>query len=214
MVQDSSRSGYRLFGVQLFVARAIWGVITLLIFTMLVLALPLEYAARLSEGTNLYADSLSKLNLLPTFYAGFRTFMDLSLALIFFVIAVVLFFRKPSSRIVILSSIATQTFGALFVPSLYFLVVARPAWYLPVSFIRALGLATSLIVYFYMIPDGRFRPRWTRWFALIWLGMVAIWFLFPSAPGNLIHMSTWTRTLAIGFVIYILAYGSGIIARM
>jgi serine phosphatase RsbU (regulator of sigma subunit) len=115
---------------------------------------------------------------------------------------------------VILASIATQTFGALFVPSLYFLEIAQPVWDLPVSFIRAIGLAASLIVFFYLIPDGQFSPRWTRYFALAWLGLVAIWFLFPATPANLIHMSTWTGTLAIGFNIYIVAFGSGIFAQL
>jgi serine phosphatase RsbU (regulator of sigma subunit) len=212
MVQEY-KSERRLFGLRLLIVRVVWAGITLLVLTMLVLAIPLEYKARLAEGANLYADTLASLNLSPVFFASFRTFMDLSLALIFFTIAVVVFIRKSSSRIVILSSIATQAFGALFVPTLYFLETAQPVWDVPVSLIRAIGLATSLIVFFYLIPDGKFNPAWTRGAAVVWIGLVAIWFLFPNSPANLVHMTTWSNTLMIGFVVYIIAYGSGIYAQ-
>ncbi len=43
---------------------------------------------------------------------------------------------------------------------------------------------TSLVVFFYLLPSGRFAPRWTRWAALV----VVVYYLavvfFPALPSN------------------------------
>jgi hypothetical protein len=66
-----------------------------------------------------------------------------------------------------------------------------PFWWWPFTFLQCLG-TTSLFVFFYLFPDGRFVPRWTRWAALLWALLCAIgyfsppeWILNQNNPNNL-----------------------------
>jgi hypothetical protein len=37
-----------------------------------------------------------------------------------------------------------------------------------VSFV-VISAAIGVVLFFYLFPDGRFGPRWTRWVALVWI---------------------------------------------
>jgi hypothetical protein len=94
------------------------------------------------------------------------------------------------------------------------LVEAYPALAFPVYFVRAAGLALSLVAGFYLFPDGRFSPPLTRWLALAWFLVVAAWLAFPQLPANLIYVDTWTANLGLSFAIYGAVYLSGAAAQV
>jgi serine phosphatase RsbU (regulator of sigma subunit) len=204
----------RFVGTRLFLVRLGWVFITLTTLFLFLLAIPSEYQARMVEGAGDFGPSLAYFGIPIRFYSGFRTFMDISLALVFCAIGIVLYLRKSTSRVVIFTSIAMETFGPFFVPSYYFLAQARPDWSIPVAFVRALGLAASLIIFCFMIPDGQFIPHWTRRVSLIWGLTVLAWFLFPNMLANLVYMKSWSSNLALSFTVYAVAYGSGIYAQI
>jgi len=206
-------SNTRLTGAGLAIARIVWVIITSLVLGLFLISIPVEYRTHLTEGSQLFGPGLTYLGLAVPFFAGFRTFMDVSLAMGFILIGIVIFFRKSDDWMVILTSLTNQTFIALFVPTFTFLVLFEPAWRPLVNFIRALGLASSLIVFFYLIPDGHFIPRWTRWLAALWGLIVMLWLIFPNMPANLIQMSTWEGDIQLSFVIFFSAYATGIFAQ-
>ena len=93
-------------------------------------------------------------------------------------VCLVIFWRKPNDRTALVAAFASLTFpnNLITVPSLLpaFLRLSAQA----MSF---LSLA-SFVLLFYVFPDGRFVPSFTRW---LWAGVLIAFlaqYLFPSAP--------------------------------
>ncbi len=63
------------------------------------------------------------------------------------------------------------------------LVALVPAWWLPIQIITFLG-NVFLGVFFYLFPNGRFVPRWTRWLVVGWMVYSGINAFFPNSPLN------------------------------
>src|SRR5262249_48960644 len=76
-------------------------------------------------------------------------------------------------------------------------------------FVQAIGLGSALL-FFYVFPDGRLEPRWTRPLALIWIAFTLGWGLNPNAPFNLREPFTepplWFATLMAW-------WGTGLLAQ-
>lgn len=75
---------------------------------------------------------------------------------------------------------------------------------------RTLGWG-MLLVFFYIFPDGRFTPRWTRWMAILWVVLFLVWFsrLFD---GMLIDPGSWPLLLQI--ILLIGALASAVLAQV
>ena len=63
---------------------------------------------------------------------------------------------------------------------------AHPALWLPAYLLEYVAQA-SFAVFFYVFPDGRFVPRWTRWLALFWAALWVPNIFFPRSPLNLLR---------------------------
>ncbi|MBN1668924.1 MAG: AAA family ATPase [Anaerolineales bacterium] len=111
---------------------------------------------------------------------------------IFSLTALVIFWSKPDNRITVLISLGLLTFSAIAFPTLEALTTAHPFWHVPVMVIKGLGLISVLLI-FYLFPDGRFYPHWTRPLALIWLAWVIAYNLLPASLG--IDVENWPVVL-------------------
>jgi hypothetical protein len=69
--------------------------------------------------------------------------------------------------------------------------------WLPI-FLRTFGLG-SLVILFYIFPNGRFDPGWTRWLAVIWSGWLLVWFA-GLLSGTPLSPNRWDSS-ALVFVI-------------
>lgn len=78
------------------------------------------------------------------------------------------------------------------------------------AIIRPMGWA-MLLVLIYVFPDGHWRPRWTRWAALFWIGVFFVWFsgLFER---TLLDISSWPLPAQISLLIAALV--SGLVAQV
>jgi serine phosphatase RsbU (regulator of sigma subunit) len=65
-----------------------------------------------------------------------------------------------------------------------------------------------LMLFFYLFPDGRFVPRWTRYAAAFVVVHAIVWFLFP---GSIVDPTTWPIFPEI--VLVTLVVGSGLGAQ-
>jgi serine phosphatase RsbU (regulator of sigma subunit) len=204
----------RLSGHWMLFTRFIWLGIILLNLVLFILAIPVDYAAHFQEAQTSFLPALQRFGLSIQFFALYRTSLETLQALAFTAIAIVIFLVKSDDWMVLLVSLGALSFGALFVPNLVRLVDAYPALWLPVGFLRALGLALSLIVFYYLFPDGSFVPRLAGWLAAIWALMALLWLLFPSLPANLVHLDTWSQNLKLSFAIFLGFYGSGVAAQI
>jgi hypothetical protein len=64
-------------------------------------------------------------------------------------------------------------------PTVTALETTRPLWGAVILALRA-AFGASLIPLFYLFPNGRFLPAFTRWLAGIWWLYTALWFIFPA----------------------------------
>jgi hypothetical protein len=69
--------------------------------------------------------------------------------------------------------------------------------------------AACLYLVFYLFPDGRFVPRWTRWLALTLLAFGVPPAFFPGSP---LDWETWSPWLGLPFYMGLL--GSGVAAQV
>jgi len=112
-------------------------------------------------------------------YAVYGIAIDTVQVLVYFLAAVAIFQRKSDDWMAILVSTALLTIGVASLPTLEALVSKRATWQWPVDLVQGLGVGLILFV-FYLFPDGRFVPHWTRPVAFLWVGWLVAWAVFPA----------------------------------
>ena len=90
----------------------------------------------------------------------------------FVLVAALIAWRKSADYMGLLVSIALIGLGCYLFPGVGPSLSTRPGWQLlTLLFLPCTFLAFAAL--FYLFPDGRFAPRWTRW---VLFGYVLIWF--------------------------------------
>jgi hypothetical protein len=176
-------------GLRLLAARAIWvGVVvgTLLIF---VASVPAHLAA-LHEpcaGEPCVAGQLAPaemralvdLGVSNDAYTAYVLALDFVVALGFCAVGAIIFWRKSRERGALFVSFALIIFGLTW-PDTFDSALYHPVWADEAAFLTQLGLS-SLFVCFFVFPDGRFVPRWSRWVVPLVFVMPVLLVLFPSS---------------------------------
>ncbi len=218
-MNTQSESNTRLRGRWLILARVAWVALALLIMGLYVAGLPANFEHRhtlcaqaLCEDGRLtpeHAQALQGLGLSVDFYAAYTIALDAVFAAVYFAVATVIFTRKSADWLGLFVALTLVTFGlATFPVSLEPLAAAHPIWWLPVQFVIWIG-SVSILVFFYLFPNGQFVPRWTRWLAILWSVKEVPHYFFPDSP---LSSNTWPPLLSglvfTGFV------GSGLFAQL
>ena len=157
--RKSSPTDVVLHGRRLFVARVAWVALTALTVGLFVASVPAAY------------EQLSTYNLA----------LSIVLALGYWAIGAILFWKSSGHRVALYASVALVTFGTVQADTLHWLADAHPVWALPVALVYFVG-EVSFFVLFCVFPDGRFVPRWTRWVAIASIAYWLIDSLFPDWP--------------------------------
>jgi len=147
------------------------------------------------------ARALEDLGLSIDFYAAYVLALDLVVALGFCAVGAVIFWRRSQERGALFVSFALIVFGLTW-PDTFDTARFHPVWGGLAGFLTQLGLA-SLFVYFFIFPDGRFVPRWTRWVVPLVFAMPILYVLLPGsrlveppAPLNIsIFLGLWACAL-------------------
>ena len=108
---------------------------------------------------------------------------------------VLLFWRKPDSRIALFTSFALMMLPFGFTN--FTLQALPPIWSWFIPSLAALGNA-SLLLCGFVFPDGRFVPPWTRWLAL---SMSLYWATVASFPSLDIDRSMFSLVIFLSFVL-------------
>jgi signal transduction histidine kinase len=106
------------------------------------------------------------------FGAWLHTFLEAVIRLLSLGVALFLFWRRSDDWMAHLASIIFLAVSAVFSPSPMMLANAQPLWHWPRSLVWAIGLV-STVGLFYLFPDGRFVPRWTRGLAIALLVIIS-----------------------------------------
>jgi hypothetical protein len=200
-----------LSGRRLFAARVLWLIVVVLTVLIFAASIPAHYAAlhetctgeqcvagQLAPGE---ARALGDLGLSIDLYAAYVLALDLVVTLGFCAVGAVIFWRRSQERGALFVSFALIVFGLTW-PDTFDTARLHPVWGGLAGFLTQLGLAT-LFVYFFIFPDGRFVPRWSRWVAPLVFAMPILYVLLPGShlveppePFNiLIFLGLWVCAL-------------------
>jgi hypothetical protein len=155
---DSSRpTSTSLYGRRLALVRLAWAGLSVLALIIFIASLPV-YFARQQESY-------------PAGYAVFLLVLGILVALVWFLVALLVFWRKSNDWMTLLVSfmLVLQGVGT----TIYPLDAPPSIWLVPALIVDMLSFILLFLV-FSLFPTGRFVPRWIGWlavlFAAVWLG--------------------------------------------
>jgi len=181
-----------------------------LLLVLFVIGLPVSFTYLQTVCVNVPRDpcptpppgiqALHHLGLSSTFYAAYYTALDVVGAVVYLVVAAIIFWRKSSERIALFCAFTLLTSGLDNLPHVFStLAEVYPVWR---PLLACLGLLTLALftLFFYLFPDGRFVPRWTWVLAIIPLAVFMPGLFWPY---SVVSTSTWPPML---FMIVLVAW--------
>ena len=213
----SSRSGGRLLGV----VRAVCLVVALLSVGLFVAALAPRHQQLLSQHVTSSSPAdimrvadpaavraaFAALHLPAEHAVAYLIALEVIFAAVYGAVAAVLFWRKADDWLALVVALLLVLYGTAALPTLSALIAVQPAWDLPVQLLNR-GSWALLLVFFYLFPDGRFVPGWTRWLAVIWVVLQLAWAVAPTAAFNPL---LWPPVL--GLLLFMAWFSTGLLAQ-
>jgi hypothetical protein len=208
------QSDTRLYGSRLILARAACLAAGILSFGVFIASVPATYGAILShyctrplcnhptQASVQFVQQLQALGLSVQAYAIYNMIVNIIFVCTYFVVAIILFWRRSDDWMALFASFFLMTFAITFASDT---LLATPYWLF--QFVNFLG-AVSILVFFYLFPTGRFVPRWTRWLSI---GAILYWgfkYFLPPFPFN-----PYTNTIFTNIAFYVFV-GAMIIAQV
>ena len=206
-----NESETRLPGRWLFIARAGWVVLTLLILTLNAIAIPHAEALLqavcqpgapcISGWTPAHLRQLQQLGLSPGFLAAYQIGWDVGTTLIYTALAALIFWRRSADRMALFCAYMLVLFGGATYTALldFGLRTVAPAWYWLVGGLELLA-QVSVPTFFLLFPSGRFVPRWTRWSVLVFV-LYEVWYVFLSNA----YLGQFNGVISLVFAVLILS---------
>jgi hypothetical protein len=189
-------------GRWLLLARVAWVALTAIVVGLHFAGIPYFYAREigklnLGQLTSEQARVFENLGLTPEFYAAYTVALPVVTMLVFTAIATVIFWRKSEDRMALFVAFTLVVFGGAALTSEVpqTLAAAHPGLWFPVHLLNYVG-QVAFGVFFYVFPNGRFVPRWTRWLAIAVAVLYVPNIFFPGSSLDLLG-----GTLFIGFLI-------------
>lgn len=171
-------------GRPLIAARLAWAAVTLLSITILCASLWVAYS---DDTFSLLPEFAARVDI--ALYRVFTNNQFLSSTLLLVIafsqtvafvgVGVIIFARRSDDWLIILTSAMLIATGVGFSPNVFLLPVVRPEWWLPVTVLHIV-LFSSLVVFLFVFPNGRFVPSWARWISLAWVLYAVSWLAFPE----------------------------------
>jgi hypothetical protein len=178
------------------VARTAWMVVAVIAVVLFVTGLPGLYedyrTLSIYPGQrDAVRENLTQLGFSLDFYAAYLLSMVIILAAVWCTFAVVLWRNclKSDARMALFVALMFVLFGTTFASD----IKGSELLFLPsvgdwlINVLESLALA-FLLIFFYLFPNGRFVPRWTRWLAVL---LVAPLVLFSFLPGWISKNEEW-----------------------
>ena len=186
-------------GRQLLFARVAWIVVAVVVLALDAASIPYAYASYknlCTRGAEFCRDeglltpegarALQEIGLSREFYAAHDVGLATFVTLVFFAVAIVIFLRRSDDRMALFGSFTLLVFGgAAAAGTMHELAEVHPAFWFPVNLLDYVG-QVAFGVFFYIFPDGRFVPRWTRWLAASSVFLFATNIFFPGSVLDLL----------------------------
>jgi signal transduction histidine kinase len=184
-VSAESQGHAGLRGRSLLLARVGWLLLCIFSVAFFVASLPAYYRnQRNFSGAHQHAAAavrvgMEQLGIPIAVYAGLGVAFDSLLVAVFVGVGAVLFWRKSSDPAALFFSLTLVTFGVIWPNTLDDLIRAHPALSLPDQALNLLGF-TAFALLFYLFPDGRFVPSWTKPLAVAWVAFMTLTTFLPN----------------------------------
>lgn len=197
--------------MRLFIARALWLMLVSVAALLFIIAFPAHYR-QLSDDPFGFAKALTLLNLPPDFFAIFGAGGDLLVAVVCASIGVIIFLRRSNDSGAILISLALCSI--MLAPLPVTAVLYQDATFRPLIVVMRSLAVILLITVFFIFPNGRFVPSWTRWLSIAFFpALVVFIFGFGLTPPSTL-LDTRTPSDRWFFVSAGLAFAIGALSQM
>jgi hypothetical protein len=135
-------------------------------------------------------------------YALLNVVVDKIFQLVWFVVGVLIFWRRSDDRMALLVSMFLVSFGPVSVDitDAEALISSQPAWRLPVLGVEIVG-NVCVVLFFLLFPSGRFAPRWTRWLAAAFCAFLVSQSLFPDFYSRSLALKMVSLLVFLGIVV-------------
>src|SRR5258708_691820 len=175
---------------RLFIARAGWVALTLLVLALNAIAIPQADALLqavcqpgalcISGFTPAEVSRLQQSGLSPGLLAAYQIGWGVGTPLIYTALAALIFWRRSADRMALFCAYMLVLFGGATYTGLldFGLRTVAPAWYWLVGGLELLA-QVCVPTFFLLFPSGRFVPRWTRWGVLVFV-LYFVWYIFLS----------------------------------
>lgn len=110
--------------------------------------------------------------------------------LVYILIGLVILWKKFSDLIGLMGSYMLISLGGTFTPIMWGLKVIHPVFRIIVQVIEASGMA-AFILFFFLFPNGRFAPKWSKYLCVVLIGLRVPGMLFPKTYVDLQFVSNW-----------------------
>jgi len=170
--------------------RLLWLAVVLLTLGLFVAGLP-AYFAQLSTPCRgdtctsrlvspAVALSLEEAGVSLPAYASFTIALTFFFGLTTLALGGVIFWRRAGGWIGLLISLNLILLSLL--SPVTALAEKSPSLWVPIQILNFITAVTVPLI-FYLFPNGRFVPSWTRWMALLWFAVMAISYTVGEPPG-------------------------------
>ncbi len=155
------------------------------------------------------AQAMNQIGMSLDSFAALTVALDIIVAAVFTICAIVIFVRKPNDLFTIFVTIMLVTFGgATFTGSLLGIQTAYPQINWLIQAIALIGNC-AILAFFFTFPNGRFTPRWTVAILVGWFLYQLPRYYFPNSPLNLLK-----HNVALYNLIFPLGIFSGIATQI
>jgi signal transduction histidine kinase len=196
-----------LLGNRALVVRSIWLAAVLLPLITLLVAIPARWSELVSEGERLRA-GLGQIGISPGAYAAISIGLEIALVVVLILVAGLLFWRRPGQTMALYVSFMLIGLSVSVMSVTAVAEIEAPIANIWFKLAGSAGWA-GLFVMFYLFPDGRFVPRWTRFVTVVWVALVGSTVLFQ---GSLLDADSWNPLLGNG--VFLGLWGTGLYAQI
>src|SRR2546421_1048148 len=160
-----------LHGRWLILARTAWIILAVLTVVYYFATLPLEFARLQAVCTHAgcaltptNALELGEVGLSVSFFAAYFIAVDIVFTVVWFAVGAIIFWRRSNDRMALFVALFLLTYGGIGFSG--GIATTFPVWQVLSAFLLFFGNISSFL-FFYIFPDGRFVPRWTRWLSIV-----------------------------------------------
>lgn len=188
--EGARTSDTRLRGRWLVIARLLWFAVVGLVVGIVIASIPTYFAFLHTLTTNgsseiqltlLGVHALHALGLSIDSYAIFNIAINALFVFGFFLVGAVIFWRKADDRLALFTSAALIAFPIGFISTQ---TTTLPSPWLLLVQVVSFFTGSSLSLFFYLFPNGRFVPPWTRWLMIGWILYEGSERFFLASPFN------------------------------